>query len=320
MDNLEQIFERRKEILLFYSPYSFLRDISPEHIFNKSVKEPLIRKIEDGLLQVKPIIVNNEKFWFLIEYLKWDSEYFDIPTYKLNTVLFESNNHAKLSTAICIFNDQFFADEEKYCFIEIPCEDIRLIQALGSAGYKLIETRMTYYLNLKNFKYQRFEVREATRNDITNLRRIAMEMRNPYDRFHADPVFNQEKADEFLATFIEESIKGFADYIIVPNAQGTPPDAFITAKYLKDEWSLLGVNVAKMVLSAVSSQTCRGWYRKLVSEMAHHLKEIGAEFAFMHPASTNRAVIHTYESLGCELGQVSHIFSKSQTNIKNARL
>ena len=168
---------------------------------------------------------------------------------------------------------------------------------------------MTYYLDLNKINFDRYNVREANFNDIPNLRRIAFEMRNPYDRFHADSIFNSEKADEFLAAFIEESIKGFADYTMVPNEAGTPPDAFLTAKYLIDEWPLIGAKVSKMVLSAVSSKTCKGWYKKLISEMAFHLKTKEADFAFMHPASTNKAVIHTYETLGCKLGQVSHVFS-----------
>jgi dTDP-4-amino-4,6-dideoxy-D-galactose acyltransferase len=64
-----------------------------------------------------------------------------------------------------------------------------------------------------------------------------------------------------------------------------------------------------MVLSAVSSTTNKGWYIKLISEMAYHLKSIGADYAVMHPASTNKAVIHTYEKLGCKLGKTSHILS-----------
>lgn len=99
-------------------------------------------------------------------------------------------------------------------------------------------------------------IREANYNDIPNLKRIASEMRNPFDRFHADTIFDSQIVDEFLATFIKESIKGFADYTMVPNESGIPPDAFLTAKLLKDDWPVIGAKVSKMVLSAVSSKTC----------------------------------------------------------------
>lgn len=260
-------------------------------------------------LQVIPIIIKDDEFLFLVEFLEWDSNYFAMDTYKIHTVIYENNNYHNLCEAVRVFNEHFFERAGVYCFIDIPSEDINLLQAFCKAKFKLIETRMSYYLDLTKFEQQRYSVRQATLEDIPNLRRVASEMRNKFDRFHADPVFDQNKADEFLATFIEESVKGFADYTIVPNEIGTPPDAFLTAKYLKDDWDILGKNVSKMVLSAVSSKTCKGWYKKLISEMAYHLKDLGAEFVFMHPASTNKAVIYTYENLGCRLGQVSHILS-----------
>jgi dTDP-4-amino-4,6-dideoxy-D-galactose acyltransferase len=134
-------------------------------------------------------------------------------------------------------------------------------------------------------------------------------MVNPYDRFHADISFQKDDADRFLGVFAEESIKGFADYVMVPNEENVPSDSFLTAKYYKNWWKPIGIKVSKMVLSAVSSSTNKGWYVKLISEMAYHLKEQGADFALMHPASTNKAVIHSYEKLGCKLGKVSHILS-----------
>jgi dTDP-4-amino-4,6-dideoxy-D-galactose acyltransferase len=314
MGNLEQIdilFEARKQELHYYSPYSFIRNLSDDLLFTKTVKEPLLKKIQNNDIQVIKIEIEKQFFLFLVEYLAWDSNYFGFQTYRLHTILFDKTNQTRLIKAAISFKEYFLNETKKYCFTDIPSEDILLLQALSGAGFRLIETRMTYYLDLNKHNHERFSVREAKYEDIPNLRRVASEMRNPFDRFHADPIFDTTKADEFLATFIEESIKGFADYTIVPNEEGIPADAFLTAKYLKEDWSLIQVNVSKMVLSAVSSKTCKGWYKKLITEMAYHLLSQGAEYAFMHPASTNKAVIYTYETLGCRLGQVSHVFSIS---------
>lgn len=306
---LEALFQVRKEQLFYYSPYTFLKNVSADLLFVNSVKEPLLKKIREKKIETIVVDLEGAAYCFLVEYLAWDSNYFCFPTYRLHTVLFDTP--VGLNDAVLIFKKQFFSSPGKYCFTDIPSEDIQVLQALSGAGFKLIETRMTYALNLRNHDHERYGVREADYDDIPNLRRVAGEMRNPFDRFHADGIFNPEKADEFLATFVEESVKGFADHTIVPNEPGTPPDAFVTAKVLKDEWPLIGEKVSKMVLSAVSATHCRGWYKKLISEMAYLLKEEGADYAFMHPASTNRAVIHTYETLGCKLGQISHVFSFS---------
>ncbi len=306
---LDILFESRKHELYYYSPYCFLRSINEDLLFRKTVKETLLKKIHTNDIQIIAIEIEKQPFLFLVEYLSWDTNYFGFPTYRLHTVLFGKTNQSCLIKAVLSFRENFFNQTRKYCFTDIPSEDILLLQSLSGAGFRMIETRMTYYLDLKKHNYDRFAVREANYVDIPNLRQVASNMRNPFDRFHADPIFDTKKADEFLSTFIEESIKGFADYTMVPNEPGTPPDAFLTAKFLKEEWPIIGANVSKMVLSAVSSQTCKGWYKKLISEMAYYLQSQGAEYAFMHPASTNKAVIYTYETLGCRLGQVTHVFS-----------
>lgn len=309
--NLDVFFESRKQELYFYSPYSFLHCISSDILFRKTVAGPLLKKIENKTIELIPVNSGGITYLFLVEFLSWDTDYFNIPTYRLHTVLYQKGDLPGLINAVLLFQKKFFS-ERRYCFTDIPSEDIIVLQALTAAGFRLIETRMTYYLDLRNHNFERFPVREATYADIPNLKLVASEMRNPFDRFHADSVFETEKADAFLATFIEESVKGFADFIMVPDEPGKDPDAFLTSKFLKEDWPLIGVNISKMVLSAVSSKTRKGWYKKLISEMAYYLQSQGADYAFMHPASTNKAVIHSYETLGCRLGQVSHVFSFNQ--------
>jgi dTDP-4-amino-4,6-dideoxy-D-galactose acyltransferase len=307
---MDAYIDFRKDILFHYSPFSFLYNADNKQIFNYSIAEP-IHNFESGIHERNiEIMVNGYKHIFLLKYLIWDTEYFKIPTYRLNFILYKHSDYNVLKQAIKLFVGEFFNEGRLYCFSEIPSEDIFTIQALNESGFKLVENRLTYYLNLTDYNYkERFQVRPANLSDIENLKQVARSMRNVYDRFHAESVFDINKADEFLATYIEESIKGYADYTIVPAADGVKPDAFLTANYLKNDWQKLGVNVSKMVLSAVSSTNCKGWYIKLISEMAYHLRGIGAEYAFMHPATTNKAVINTYEKLGCKYGKCVHILT-----------
>ena len=306
---LDELFNTRKDQLFFYSPYSFLRKLNKEKNYQVTIRDNYINGIKNGNIQLFKNQYDGKEYFILYEYLSWDSDYFKIPTYRLHTLLYKDFCRAGITATLNSFTENIIKKRSSYCYCIIPSEDIKVIQGLTSNGHMLIETRMNYYLDLKSFQNERYPVRHATVGDLPNLRRVAREMVNPYDRFHADPAFNPRVADEFLATYVEASVKGFADCTLVPNEPGIPPDAFITAKYLKEEWGKLGVNVSKMVLSSVSSATCKGWYRKLVSELACHLREVNAEYAFAHPASTNRAVIHTYETLGFKLGQVSHVFS-----------
>lgn len=302
---IEDLVNFRKNILYHYSPYSFL----PSQDKLQLVDQTLLPEWFNNDVQAIEVCEQGFKHVFFVKHLSWDSEYFSMPTYKILGVVYAHSNYFVLRKAVKSFVVLFVNKPKQFCITEIPSEDIWVVQAFNEAGFRLVETRLTYYLDLKNFVHERYSVRSAKVEDIENLKRVAREMKNEYDRFHADYVYSSIKADEFLATYIEESIKGFADYVMVPSENGVPADAFVSAKYLKSEWHKINNNISIMVLSAVSADTCRGWYLKLISEMAYHLQMIGAEYAFMHPASTNRAVIHTYEKLGCKYGKCINILT-----------
>lgn len=301
---LQQI-EFRKNELLHYVPTNFFRK-NVEKGFEYFITKEVLSAAEkpDRIFSTE---INGHTYRFIYQYLEWDSDFFKTPTYKLEFVLFDTINYTELTTAVAHFKEKIIKND--YVFIEIPSEDIFVIQALNEKSFRLVETRMTYYLDLNSFTADRYPVREATNEDIPNIKRVSSSMVNAYDRFHADVFMNKEKADSFLGVFAEESIKGFADYVMLPNQKGIPSDSFLTAKYYKNWWKKTDIKVSKMVLSAVSGDTNKGWYIKLISEMAHHLRYIGADYSIMHPASTNKAVIHTYEKLGCKLGKVTHILS-----------
>ena len=304
LELLNKQIENRKDILLNYAPTSFFRK-QADHSFEFFVKKEILSEKDQNKFFIKSI--DNELYHFFYEYLAWDSKFFEMPTYKLKFVIFDSENYTNLLKAISAFKDEVV--KENYIFTEIPSEDVYLMQALNESLFRLVETRMTYYLDLKNYNNKRYNVREAIIGDIPNLKKVSSKMVNPYDRFHADVFYNKKVADNFLGVFAEESVRGFADYVLVPDEDGLPSDSFLTVRYNKEWWGEINIKVSKMVLSAVSSTTNKGWYIKLISEMALHLKELGVDFVMMHPASTNKAVIHSYEKLGCKLGKVTHILS-----------
>jgi dTDP-4-amino-4,6-dideoxy-D-galactose acyltransferase len=311
MENMASLIDFRKKELYFYSPYNFIRELSIERQFEKYVLQNISSFLSNSNNQIITIHVNGNLHEFYISLLPWDTNYFGIETYKLSFVLYAHQDLETLAEAVALFLKELFL-KKVYCFTEIPSEDALLIQALGVNKFRQIETRLTYFRgDLSAFNEPRYPVRKANENDIPNLMHTAREMRNDYDRFHADTVFNKQIADEFLATYIEQSIKGFSDIVLTPDDINTSSDSFLTAKYFKHEWTLNGTHISKMVLSAVSAKTNKGWYKKLISEMTYHLYEEGAEYIYMNTQSTNRAVFYTWENLGYRLGCTSHILSNN---------
>jgi dTDP-4-amino-4,6-dideoxy-D-galactose acyltransferase len=93
----------------------------------------------------------------------------------------------------------------------------------------------------------------------------------------------------------------------VPDCQA--PKAFVTVRYHQDKWDHWGLRLGQPVFSAVSSEF-KGWYRKLISESHHHLRDVGAQHVYMTTQPTNAAVLWIWEQLGYHYAKTEHILRK----------
>lgn len=299
------MINNRELILYRYSQYSVDRNIDRLKVLNLLYEE--LNFYEKYIYQN-----NDAEITFYYKKDDWESHFFSLISIKIFYIDFLSFNKEEFRKAINQFSIYIkkIYGEKTILTTEVPSEDTYLIQALNDSRFRTIETRLHFVNNnLDVFNNERYLVRKADISDIPNLRRIASYMRNDFDRFHADWSFNIEKADEYLSTYIENSILGFTDLVIVPNQPELPPDSFLTANYLEKDWTKLDYEISKMVLSAVSSETNKGWYIKLISEMTFLLKENGAKSIFMNTQATNIAVLVTWEKLGYRIGRTTHILT-----------
>jgi dTDP-4-amino-4,6-dideoxy-D-galactose acyltransferase len=294
------LFEERKRQLFFYSPYNFIGTIDDQK---------QLERVQQDLEKCQKTVIEQagQLFVFFWQHLAWDSTYFKLPTYKLFAVLYKPSSFQYLVQAVRQFISTQIQTAKGYYFFALPSEDTTLLQAFTSAGFRLVETRLTYYKGeLDHLKTEgRYPVRQATTADIVALREVAKKARNLYDRLHADMYCLPQVADEYLATYVENALKGFADVVLVPDFV-YPTAAFITANYEKQMWEAVGQKVSKIGLSAVLP-ICKGWHYKLMTEMTHHLAAAGAAFVYMNTQNTNRAVWHSCEKLGYRLGCSQHI-------------
>jgi dTDP-4-amino-4,6-dideoxy-D-galactose acyltransferase len=115
-------------------------------------------------------------------------------------------------------------------------------------------------------------------------------------------------ADDYVATYVANSVRGFADMVIVPAPDATKPGAFLTGAFDHRHEAVCGMKMARIPLTAVAPER-RGWNRRLNSELMHWFKDRGAQLIYTTTQSTNRASIRVLESLHYSYGRSTHVFA-----------
>ena len=296
----------RAAALAFYSPYHFLQQFAEtdqQRLFGTGLAAGW------GQLAGAEILALGEVTW-LVRQLAWDSNYFETPTYKLFTGLFEAPANAVVWAAAL---RQQLAQRHAayYCFAQIPAEDTALLQALTGAGWRLVETRLTYYHDqLGSFEYPPPLVRLAAPAEAAQLGRVAAAARNPYDRFHADPWYGPATADAYLARYAENTLAGpqLAAAVLVPDVPPAEVNAFLAVSDLREDAAALGRPLSRVLLTAVG-EAQRGWHAQLVAATLLRARALGHAAVLMTTQAPNRAVVRNAEKLGFRLGSTTHVLA-----------
>lgn len=304
---IKSLLESTKGKLVSYSPYSFLRDVDFDRLIDDTVIEPLARSVEQGSVQAVSFTVEKKQHVFFVRAMAWDTEYFKFPIFRIEHIFYDHADVGVLSRAINVFVSQHGNRPGGYYSIDIPVEDICLLQGISGSKFKIIEPRNSYHLfDVQNLFLQGYETRLADDGDIESLKKVARTCRNSYDRVHADPAFSDEIADEYLATFLEQSVKGFADFTLVPDVPNRAAFGFLASN---KPTKVCGTNVAKFVLAAIDNSVQRGWYYKLTVGQINLLKKEGADCLRTTTQASNRGSIYTWEKLGFKQHATSIVFS-----------
>ncbi|WBO84956.1 GNAT family protein [Hymenobacter yonginensis] len=302
----------RADKLFFYSPYNFLRKLDVEtqqRLFGTGLAE---QYAADSTHRVFAFEQEGATVQFLYSYLAWDSDFFQAEVYKVFTMLFAADaSAAVLAAAGTAFRQHLQQQGATYCFAELPAEDTRVAQALGAAGWRLVETRLLFFHDaVATFEQPRYPVRLARKEEAAAIGQISAAARNEYDRFHADRWFAGDTGDRFLARYASAAVEGYCDAVLVPAEENLPVDSFLAISDLRAHAAELGSGFSRVMLTAVGPDN-RGWHLKLVSETVQRARQQGAEYVLMTTQATNRAVFRTCEKLGFKLGGASHVLAWS---------
>jgi dTDP-4-amino-4,6-dideoxy-D-galactose acyltransferase len=308
VDDFIRLIGSKEAGLTYYSPFSFLRATDPVRLCRETFTGPLIMDISIRKSDVTMVEIEGHRTWFVWRTPAWDSEYFQRMVVRVELILPDHDNAEIAGRAITRFSEEI-AGENCYISVNIPCEDLFLIRSMAHTGYRLVETRLNYYFDsFDRVTAPSDPVRLAVHGDIPVLSKVAMRMRNRFDRVHADPAFSDEVADAYLGKFIEQSIKGFADMVMVPDIAGVKPFAFLAADYPAE---IMGFRIAKLVLAAADNREHKGWLSKLLTAVLFELKQRDSDILTTITQASNRPAIRTWENAGFRLGFVTHLYSYS---------
>ena len=299
----------RAAALAFYSPYHFLwqfAEADQQRLFGTGLAAAWEQQAGAEQVAFKDVT-------WLLRQLAWDSAYFGTPTYRLFTGLFEAPTApAALVQAAAALRQQLAGRHAAYyCFAQVPAEDVALLQGLTGAGWRLVETRLTYYHDqLASFEHPHPPVRTAAPAEAAQLGRVAAAARNPYDRFHADPWYGPATADAYLARYAENTLTGpqLATVVLVPDVPPAAVDAFLAISDLREDSAALGQPLSRVLLTAVG-ETQRGWHARLVAATLLRARDLGHTAVLMTTQATNRAVLRNAEKLGFRLGGTTHVLA-----------
>jgi len=236
--------------------------------------------------------------------LNWDSSHFNAEMHKLNYVP-ENCTPEEIKSILPKKTSQ---GKRLHCFAEVPSEANGAIQGLSKTGFTLVESRITYFHLLENLNSPVNPTRAAVEVDIPWLKKTASGAVNPNDRYHNDAFFSEEAADQYMETYIENCVRGFAETVFVPDLE-KPPHSFAAVSRIHLKSSEEIQPLYRIPLTACLPEN-KGWHYHLCLAALHYAKQKNAAALVMTTQTSNRAVIHNCEKLGFRFGSSFHIFAK----------
>jgi GNAT superfamily N-acetyltransferase len=185
-----------------------------------------------------------------------------------------------------------------------------MIHQLQKNGFLLMDTLVTYIFDFSKKQLEPMEhqsiIRSANPEDEIELKRIAYHAFK-IDRFHSDPSLNPQLADHYYEQWINNSMNGFADRVVVSELNNKAV-GFTTCNLPKAN---APQKIGTLVLSAVSDESRgKGVYTSMIHEGVRWLKD-SANFVKVGTQIDNYPVQKTWTKMGFSLVSSQYVFHLS---------
>jgi dTDP-4-amino-4,6-dideoxy-D-galactose acyltransferase len=217
--------------------------------------------------------------------LDWDSLFFGR---RIATLLGAPRGPDDLAAVVEAAN----AQGVECVYVLSDLEDLAAVQALESAGARLVDVRMTFERGLAALAEldARAGIRPARPEDVPALRALAATSHGS-SRFYADGRFPRELCDEMFATWIERSCGGWAETVQVADVDG------LVCGYTTGHVRENGRGEIGLVAVDARAQG-HGLGAKLVTATLRVLRERGATNATVVTQGRNIAAQRLYQAQG----------------------
>jgi dTDP-4-amino-4,6-dideoxy-D-galactose acyltransferase len=199
----------------------------------------------------------------LCEYLEWDSDFFGVRIARL-TVTRLTPQTAQEVDAWCE------ANKVSCLYFLADADDASTLRVTEANAYHFVDIRMTLDRALSDAATPEGDrsgfggTRPATQEDLPNLRAIAR-VSHSDSRFYYDPHLPDARCDDLYETWIDKSVNGYADAVLVAELEGAAV-GYITC-HLRDDAAgqigLVGVSAQAQGrgLGGELINAALGWFR-----------------------------------------------------------
>lgn len=188
--------------------------------------------------------------------------------------------------------------------VRCDADDVHLLDALNACGFESVDAILTFTLSLHKAESAEVapNIRLATPEDAEAVGEIS---RSAFtiDRFHADPMIDNERADELHYQWGKNSVLGkAADAVVVASDSDDKPIGFVTCKLNFGTYEALGKFVGTIVLVATSEAARgRGLGRQMTAAAVNWFIQRGADIVEVGTQAVNKPAAALYERSGFQL-------------------
>lgn len=292
-----------------YNPYRNYRLFSTaERLFLLRAKlrgSEILAAFSDGRLSA---IVGGQS-------LPWDSQMLDRSSGRLGPLLaVEECPLAVLTELVKASVSQREAANEHYLHLEIDSADWKALAASQAAGFRVLDTRLTYggtrQVDFERPGEARFRIRAYQESDREVVLDIAKEMFPTLTgRFRSDPTLSSEQAETVYMSWLENCLKSESEDKVVVACRSEEAVGFLSYKLDAQVLELTGKRVFGRGLSAVRADAF-GAYVDLLCE-AILAEWDNADAVEMEASLTNPRSFHLFERIKARLLLSRYVLSRA---------